>query len=208
MATMFVQWRILLFLAVALPPHLKGQQTAPGCSPLGTDRDWHSGRSTQIDSNTYTWEPTWAKVPPGFRPDALAGQFQLTVVATVAGSSDTLVSGRLSLWPTPDSLESVQPALIIGAADLDFQRLGQLNMAYSPRSTDGEQPGVQLSYDGQRASLILGAASTVRHRWRDAGVVFYIQEVARTGFRGRWREATPSTRPAQGYFCASRLPEQ
>jgi hypothetical protein len=145
-------------------------------------------------------------VPAGFHPSVLEGRFKLVVVATVAKTTDTVVSGLLSLWRTPDSLRSIQPAAVIGATDLEFSRLGRLNTAYSPASRDGEQPGVQLSYDGKRASLVVGAGTTTHHRSADAGLLFYIQEVGPAGFRGRWLEGSPSSRPAQGYFCAARSP--
>ena len=196
---------VLFPLALALSPCLEGQQAAVSCSPLSAERDWHPYRSTRLGANTETWEPTWAPVPVGFQPAVLKGDFKLTVIATVSGSSDTVASGLLSLWLTPDSLASIQPAAVIGSTDLDFARFGRLNTAYSPASKDIEQPGVQLNYDGQRASFTVGAASSTRRRWRDAGIAFYVEEINRNGFRGRWREGTSSTRPAQGYFCASRL---
>jgi len=194
-----------LVLVTVFPMVLLAQTPQSDCRSVATDRNWHAYRSIRIDSNTTSYEAAWPELPPSFEAASLVGTFVMKVVVTNSPRSDSLALGRMSLWVTPKRYQSVQPAKIIGATDLDFATFGHLNTGYSPAARDALQPGVQFVQIGRRAVFVLGAATTHQNRWKDAGLMFYLFEVDSSGFRGRWREGSPSSNPAQGYFCAKRI---
>ena len=197
-----------MLLAAVWPTISLAQIPQSRCRSVVSERDWHAYRAIRIDSNTTSYEATWPELSPSFDPISLVGTFTFAVVETRSSRPDSSAVGRLSLWVTPAQYETVQQAPVIGATDVDFTTFGRLNTAYSAAARDPLQPGVQFAQLGRRAVLVLGAASTSQSRWKDAGLMFYLFEVDSSGFRGRWREGSQSSNPAQGYFCAMRITPQ
>ncbi len=144
--------------------------------------------------------------------DALAGRYELNVVATAGVGRDTVVRGTLELW-RPDSAYAhglVRPSesrrfLLVGASDVDLRRLAPVSLAYPPSSRDRERPGVEVQSDG---TMWFGNAFGGTGGTLDAGVALKQVRIMPWGFRGEWLEgglAVVNGVSPGGYFCAVRV---
>ena len=141
----------------------------------------------------------------------LAGDFRIVLVATRPESAS--VSGELHLRPQEDSLRRV-PSLagsyqnpLVGTATLDVEAVGAVRLG-DLSSTDPTRPGVTVVEQGGVVTLRLGSEA---NRWGqtrfDGGyLALSVVAVSDDGFGGTWSSGITTT-DAEGYFCATRMPE-
>lgn len=163
-----------------------------------------------------TCEPVAGELAAGVRSDALAGTYELTLVATSGPRSGEAVSGSLRLRPygtrpAPLAAPGVRYPLF-GEADVDLTSVG----AVAPGalgSDDPQAPGV-LVLEWPRAGapagtnevvLRLGAEGNREERLRFDGtsMALFVDRVDEDRFAGRWRSGA-GEELAAGHFCARR----
>jgi hypothetical protein len=139
----------------------------------------------------------------------LPGRYTLTVVRTFEGVADRRSVGTLEL----ERADSLHAELVVGDGrrlstplygwtNLDWSKIGNVSLGYSPASRDPDRPGVQLVPGGV---LFIGNAYTRRGVLLDTGVLMRIHEADSTGFRGAWKDGGLPKEDLSGYFCAVRL---
>lgn len=139
------------------------------------------------------------------RPEALVGEYHVTVVASRGEAAGVAVEGLLTLRATANEPEPrYGPRFgrpIWGWITAPLETVGA-SMVY-PALTDVEAtPGVVGWYDSStsRLSLLVG------QRWElTIGLEMALTGLDTAGFAGTW--SNPNVRPMRGgYFCADRRP--
>lgn len=161
-------------------------------------------------------EPVPGELAAGVQADALAGSWELTLVATSGPRLGDTVSGSLRLRPygtrpAPLSIPGVRYPLF-GTADVDLAAVG----AVAPGelgSDDPQAPGVLVlewprpgaSAGTNEVVLRLGAEGNREERLRFDGtsMALFVDRVDEDRFAGRWRSGA-GEELAAGHFCARR----
>jgi hypothetical protein len=165
--------------------------------------------------------PVRGALAAGAHADGLAGEFQLTLVATTGPRSGHAVSGHLWLelyggavtYPTPAAGQPGSDAVypLHGRAEIRPDLVGA-TVPGDIRSSDGSQPGVLVIEWDQPAStpsreitLRFGSlANLPGNRPIDgAYAALFLVSISSERFAGRW-ESGVSGMTAGGYFCAER----
>lgn len=143
----------------------------------------------------------------------LAGEYRITIVATVGPAVGDTARGTLSLQPYAEEMQqmpgaggAVDPnfvAPVFGALNVDITRLGALG------SVDPNMPGViviERVGEPKRILLRLGSEANRRDLQRfDGGyTVLEVQTLSDDSFAGSWRSEVTRTQ-AEGFFCAVRV---
>lgn len=180
-------------------------QTSSRGDPKTKSRSQEDVGCSQAAQNGQLW------VSGRFARDSMAGEYHIVVVAVSASKPDSVAAGDLTLRKSRSGgVHKGEGALqfpLWGWTDVDLRMLGRVSLAYSPESRDSTLPGVQGIYDSQDHSLTLlfGAAMRENEAFLDAGALFHITQVDKTGFRGTWQDGGALAHLVGGYFCATRL---
>jgi hypothetical protein len=166
--------------------------------------------------------PVATELPASSTSDALAGEYQLRLVATSGRMSGSVVQGRLKLQPQLDSLrylrrpgaatDSAVRHPFYGSAEVDLTAVDAV-LVGSTSSLDPMKPGVLVVEQRERAGqapraeimIRLGSEANRRDRQRvDGGyTALRVRRVSAEGFAGTWGSGIVGERAA-GYFCATR----
>ncbi len=159
--------------------------------------------------------PVDGALPPGASTAAMAGTYDITLVATGGARAGKAVSGRMELVPQDSAWVAVEGAQesYRGTTDVVPDSVGAVQMG-SLASADASAPGVAV-YEQHAPSgavtvvMRLGSASNARGPQPfDAGfTTLFVRRMTTAGFAGGWRSSAGSTFPirqAEGYFCAVR----
>ena len=163
-----------------------------------------------------------AELPATSTAEALAGEYQLRLVATSGRMSGNTVEGRLKLEPQLDSLryrvrlgggaDSAVRHPLYGSTEVDLAAVDAV-LVGNTSSLDPFRPGVLVierhARAGQapRAEIVmrLGSEANRGDRQRvDGGyTALRVRRVSEEGFAGTWGSGVTGERAA-GYFCATR----
>lgn len=166
--------------------------------------------------------PVATELPATSTAEALAGEYQLRLVATSGRRSGSAVEGRLKLQSQLDSLrhrrrlggaaDSTVRHPLYGSTEVDLGAVDAV-LVGSTSSLDPMQPGVLVMERHERAGqtphaeivMRLGSDANRRDRQRvDGGyTALRVRQLSATGFSGTWASGIQSERSA-GYFCAVR----
>jgi hypothetical protein len=163
--------------------------------------------------------PVTTDLPPTGSTEALAGAYDLRLVATSGSKSDSAVDGTLTLQPHVGQLRyrkrlggGTDSAVVhpyYGSADIDLAGVDAIQVG-STTSADPMQPGVLVIESRRRQGqapgqivLRLGADANRQDRQRvDGGyTALRVRQLSQTGFSGTWGSGITGERSA-GYFCA------
>ena len=166
--------------------------------------------------------PVTTELPATSTAEALAGEYQLRLVATSGRRSGSAVEGSLKLQPQLDTLrygrrlggatDSAVKHPLYGSTEIDLGAVDAV-LVGSTSSLDPEQPGVLAVERHERAGqapgaeivMRLGSEANRRDRQRvDGGyTALRVRRVSAEGFAGTWGSGITGERAA-GYFCATR----
>jgi hypothetical protein len=174
--------------------------------------------SRSADARPEECAPVTAALSASSTAVGLAGEYQLTLVATSGAKTGTAAEGTLTLRPQPEALRYrtrpggapdtavVHP--LYGSADLDLTAVDAVEVG-STTSTDPMQPGVlvieRLAAAGKEIVIRLGSEANRRDRQRvDGGyTAMRVLEASPERLMGTWASGVSRERSA-GYFCAVR----
>jgi len=143
-------------------------------------------------------------LPPGAEAPALAGAFEVTLVATSGDSSGREVRGRLLLEAT-----GRQGVALVGRTDVDPRRVNAYRNGALDVSGDSA-PGIVVFQRGVNPASImlrLGAdvnALGVQQPIEGSFTILLVHRIDSGGFAGPWRSGDNLERAA-GHFCAVRV---
>jgi hypothetical protein len=183
---------LVALLLIAAPASLGAQYV---CEPRAAARD------------TVALDPT-------MRATVLAGNWELTVWVNGRGVPDTIIKGRLSLFPrlvdsTFRSLAGATP--LIGDSDIDLEYLPGMPTFRTPAASVSRiTPGVELRVDNDGMRLVFGNPTVIAPTAivsLDAGqsATFHIFYATHAEFRGQWSLARGGDDRPWGGYCATRL---
>ncbi|MFB3112021.1 MAG: hypothetical protein ACE10G_08310 [Gemmatimonadales bacterium] len=148
----------------------------------------------------------------------LAGEYRITIVATVGPAVGDTARGTLSLQPYAEEMQQMSGAggavdpnfvtPVFGALNVDITRLGAVRLG-ALGSVDPNMPGViviERVGEPKRILLRLGSEANRRDLQRfDGGyTVLEVQTLSDDSFAGSWRSGVTRTQ-AEGFFCAVRV---
>jgi hypothetical protein len=185
--------------------------------PLAT---WMGCRTAPSGAKPENCVPVTSALAAESSGEALAGEYQLWLVATSGTKVGSIVDGTLRLQPQTGELryrsrrgaDSSVVHPLYGAAELGLGAVDAVEVG-SIRSNDPSAPGVLVIERHERAgqtpraeiTLRLGSEANRRDRQRvDGGyTVLRVQELRPSGFSGAWASGVLRER-STGYFCAVR----
>jgi hypothetical protein len=139
-----------------------------------------------------------------------AGWYDLVLVATAGPAVGGEARGRLNLWVVPQRRRHPENRAITflydGATDIDLAKVGSPSVAYPVSSTNRDEPGVEVSYNGSTISLDFGNAWSPTLMRMDQGTLLWVLAMDSTHTRGRWQDGGRALAPASGYFCLTPAP--
>ena len=163
--------------------------------------------------------PTTDTLPADASAAALAGEYRVTIVATMGPAVGDTARGTLSLQAYAEEMQqmpgaggAVDPnfvAPLFGALNVDITRLGAARLG-ALGSQDPNMPGVIVieRVVGEPKSILLRLGSEANRRDRqrfDGGyTVLEVQTLSDDSFAGFWRSGVTRTQ-AEGFFCAVRV---
>ena len=191
------------------------------CLVLG---GWGCG-PRRTDSDASECSPVETRLDATASAEGLAGQYRLTLAATIGDREGQVVNGQLWLREQERALKQMpmggqDPDLnvsmpLIGATDANVDQVGALRLG-DLMSLDPEQPGVAVieqhgraeESDFARIILRLGSAANRRDvQAFDGGfTALYVHWLSADGFGGTWASGLVG-RESQGYFCALKVNE-
>lgn len=166
--------------------------------------------ATPSKSGAATCTAAVGSLPQGTNVASIAGDYQLTLVATAGPRNGWKTDGTLSLDPPARS--SSPPTQLTGLVTVMLDSIG----AVAPsRSTSAATaiPAVAVQWamakDGVQTPqitirLATTAASTGTRMIEGSYMALHVAAIAGDGFSGRWESAKGGmeVQPASGYFCA------
>lgn len=140
----------------------------------------------------------------------LSGQHRVEfVLDDSVGGSRRSATGQLTLRATaPNRARAPNPKVLIpyyGFTDVDFEKLGRVELAHPVWRSDPDSPGAQVIYNSQDStlSMVLGNSITNRGVATDVGLYLRVYQLTDSGMTGRWRAASRLPDALSGYFCVS-----
>jgi len=167
-------------------------------------------------------EPTDARLSSDLTIEHLAGDFDITFVATSANAADRSVATTISLHPTDADHRQVMmpgdrpaPDVITpyyGTLESNLRDVGAVDVG-DVQSLDVSQPGALVLYSGYEAGnpqiTIRFGSEANRYgsvRFDGGYFVLRVQELTEIGIRGTWASGVTGN-DVEGYFCATKSPE-
>lgn len=184
---------------------------APCTSPT-VEREW-----TVLGPGPKRQQPP---LPEGIDPGQLAGDYVLTLVATVGHSRDTLVRGRLALRRVRRGTEAGGTAggpPLWGWVDAPLGRLDDFGLPDLLAGADSARFHLTVlegPADARTLTFLLdqrpvrpedGRREGEEEEYTDSGVLLEVFTAGGGRVTGRWASGTALVPVRQGYFCADRI---
>ena len=189
---------------------------AAGCAAAAAVPGPPSARTDCMDAPSHLGQ-AFAELPDA-AVEALAGTYELVLVATSPAERGRSARGRLTLWPTDTLQRYYTRALgvgeyrrwgdkpLYGSADIELARVGASTEG-ELRSADPEWPGVIVHRSGDVwlgfAAVLDGSTTALRITDVTSDSLWGTWE-ASYGYIVRVRDGREVPNPA-GYFCAFRV---